>query len=216
MADPYILRLHPDLEAERKALEAAAAKDPTGREAKLFNALEDGLDALAEGREAEFDGKRMHSIQDKYGELGDHAEIKIEVDEEYAPNGYKFGASHRLTYQEAEGTAQDPRPVRRAIAFEPRKNGQPFVVSGQRNERAVSVGLDELDQAKAAEAAGGEAPITPVRMPLDTELATAIHAGTNPTHEKRGVSRPAETPIATNGASQTQARQREGPGMAKS
>jgi hypothetical protein len=214
MADPYVLRLHPELAAERKALETAAAQDPTGRDAKLFNALEDGLDALAEGREAEFDGKRMHSIQDRYGELGDHAEIKIEVDEEYAPNGYKFGASHRLTYQEAEGTTEDPRPVRRAIAFEPRKDGQPFVVSGQRNERALSVGLDELDQAKAAEATGGNAPITPVRMPLDTELATAIHAGTNPTHDKRGVTRPAETPVASNAASQAQAKQR-GPGVTK-
>jgi hypothetical protein len=214
MADPYVLRLHPDLEAERKALETAAAKDPNGRDAKLFNALEDGLDALEEGREAEFDGKRMHSIQDKYGELGDHAEIKIEVDEEYASNGYKFGPSHRLTYQEAEGTAEDPRPVRRAIAFEPRKGGQPFAVSGQRNERALSVGLDELDKAKAAETTGGQAPITPVRMPLDTELATAIHAGTNPTHDKRGVTRPAETPVATNAAAQTQAKQR-GPGVSK-
>lgn len=214
MADPYVLRLHPDLEAERKALETAAEQDPTGRDAKMFNALEDGLDALAEGREAEFEGKRMHSIQDKYGEIGDHAEIKIEVDEEYAPNGYKFGASHRLTYQEAEGTAEDPRPVRRAIAFEPRKGGQPFVVSGQRNERALSVGLDELDKAKAAETTGGNAPIAPVRMPLDTELATAIHAGTNPTHEKRGVTRPAETPVATNAAAQTQTKQR-GPGITK-
>jgi hypothetical protein len=77
------------------------------------------------------------------------------------------------------------------------------------------VGLDELDKAKAAEATGGNAPIAPVRMPLDTELATAIHAGTNPTHEKRGVTRPAETPVATNGAAQTQAKQR-GPGMTKS
>lgn len=210
MADPYRVVLHPDLAKERAALETAATKDPNGPEAKQLTQLDKGLDALAEGREAEFDGKRMHSIPSKYAEIGDHAELKIPVTQDVAPNGYVFpGASHRLTYQEAEGTKEDPTPVRRAVAFEPRKGGQPFTVTGQRHGRAVGVGIQELDNARAKESPTGT-EITPVRMKLDSELATAIHAGTNPGYEKGGtVKAPTETPVASNAATQDKSKQQQ-------
>jgi hypothetical protein len=197
MADPYVVHLHADLDRELTALEAAAERDPTGPEAKQYNAIWDGLDALAEGREAEFGGKRFHSIQEQYGELGDCAELKIPLVREFASNGYEFGPSHRLTYQEFEGTQEDPRPIRRAIAFEPRKDGRPFEVTAQRLGRAVGRPLPGLDAAKAAEAQRGGGGPAPVRMPLDTALAATIQAASNPAPASQAAVKPAEAPVAT-------------------
>lgn len=196
MADPYVVHLHPGLDRQLQELEAAALRNPAGPEAKEYNALWDGLDALAEGRESEFDGKRFHTIKEQYGELGDCAELKIPVVREFAENGYEFGPSHRLTYQEFEGTKADPRPIRRAVAFEPRKGGRPFEVTARRLERGAGVPLPGLAAARAAEAHHTGGPPAPVRMPLDPALAASIRAASNPAPASRAAVKPARTPVA--------------------
>jgi hypothetical protein len=216
MADPYRVLLHPDLAKDRADLQASANDmsptkdaDERARDAHRLNQLDKGLDALAEGREAEFAGKRMVSMNlDRHPDLGDCAELKIPVTQHFKKNGQPArGISDRLTYQEAEGTKEDPRPVRRAVAFEPRRGGRPFQVTNARQGRAVGVSIPELDEAKARENATGN-EITPVRIAGDTELANSIRAGTNPEYTKGGtVSAPTETPVASNAATQNQTKQ---------
>lgn len=217
MADPYRVVLHPDLARQRQALEASAndmspTKDAAerARDANELRQLDSGLDALAEGREAMFGGKRLISMRRKYPEIGDHAELKIPVVPHFTPDGRRRTTpSHRLTYQEAEGTSEDPRPVRRAVAFEPRRDAMPFFVTGQRLGRAIGVSIQELDDARAEEGTTGT-EMTPVRMKAGTALATAIHAGTNPGYEKGGTVRaPTETPVATKATGQAQPTQHE-------
>lgn len=196
MDDPYVVHLHPDLDRQLQQLEDAAVRSPGGPEAKAYNALWDGLDALAEGHESEFDGKRFRTLPEQYGELGDCAELKVPVIPEFASNGYEFGPSHRLTYQEFEGNEADPRPIRRAVAFEPRKDGRPFEVTAQRLDRNVGVPLPGLGAAKAAEARRGGGPPAPVRMPLDPALRDAMRAASNPAPASRAAVKPAAAPAA--------------------
>jgi hypothetical protein len=218
MADPYRVVLHPDLARQRAELEASATDmsptknaDDRARDAHRLSQLDKGLDALAEGRESEFSGKRMQSMLTTYPEIGDHAELKIPVTVDLKPNGQPYTSpSDRLTYQEAEPRSDDTdrRPIRRAVAFEPRQGGQPFRVTGQRHGRAVGVGIQELDDARAKENATGT-ETTPVRMTGDSELATAIRAGTNPGYHKGTVSAPKEAPVASNAATQDKTKQQQ-------
>lgn len=197
MADPYRLLVHPDLGRQLQELAAAAKEDPNGPEATEFAAVKDGLNALRHGREDRLDGKQLHSIVDKYGDISDCAEVKVPVVREFAPNGHEFGPSHRLTYREFDGTAEDPTPVREAIAFEPRKDGKSFVVTAARLGRPVGVTLEQLGQTQSQQSQTQQAQpqqvrtqqrqqsqrtqqaqrsTMPVRRPLPHELTEAARA----------------------------------------
>ncbi|HYU84694.1 MAG TPA: hypothetical protein VEK80_07790 [Kribbellaceae bacterium] len=124
MANEYRVVLHSGLSAQLKALEARANENPNGHEAREFKAALDGLRALRDGREAEYAGERL-GFSPKHPELRDCAEIKLPVVEEFNSRGRPMGPSHRVVYRDYDGTAEDPRPVRQAVAFEPRKDGRP-------------------------------------------------------------------------------------------
>ena len=61
----------------------------------------DGLKALQEGRESEYEGKQLGYGPNSY-DLRDAAQIKVPVFDEYKSNGWPLGPSHRMTYREFE------------------------------------------------------------------------------------------------------------------
>jgi hypothetical protein len=149
MAEQFQLNVFSQLGDELLELERSAKADPEGEAATKLAAAKAGLRALRDGRESEYGAKKFRALVDQYGDIGDCAEIKIPVVQEYAPNGYAFGPSHRMTYRDREAASGEPGSVplriRDVIAFEPRKDGTPFRVTAERLNRSVGTGMDGLN-----------------------------------------------------------------------
>jgi hypothetical protein len=174
----YHLVAHPELTAHLRELRDAAALDPNGPAAKQFAAVRDGLSALREGREADFDGKRL-GYSERSSDLRDCAEIKIAVLEEFTRAGHPRGPSHRLIYREFDATGSGQLPVRQVITFAPRRDGRPFEITAHRLGRAPGVPLAELDHLPTYAPRFGREPgrpVTPPRQPLPPDLAQALKA----------------------------------------
>jgi hypothetical protein len=174
----YHLVAHPDLRDHLRQLRDEAQRDPEGPAAKEFAAVRDGLSVLREGREADFDGKRL-GYSENASDLRDCAEIKVAVVDEFTRRGRPMGPSHRLIYREFEGTGPGQLPVRQVIAFAPRRDGRAFDVAADRLGRAPGVPLAELDHLPTFAPRNGREPgrpITPAREPLPPDLAQALKA----------------------------------------
>jgi hypothetical protein len=88
-----------------------------------LRALKRGLQALAEGREEELDGKRL-GYSPSHHDLRDCAELKIPVIPE-SRYGNDLGPSHRLVYREFE-PEDGGLPYREVVCFEPRDADRPL------------------------------------------------------------------------------------------
>ena len=98
MSFQYKLLLRAELRRQLLTLAHAAKTQPGMLRHREFDALKVGLRALAEGREAEYDGERL-GYSSKYADLRDCAEIKLPVVVELK-FGQELGPSHRLVYRE--------------------------------------------------------------------------------------------------------------------
>jgi hypothetical protein len=178
MTAKYQLLVHPELRDQLRKLHAKARQNPSGPEAKEFEAVRKGLSALRDGREADFSGERL-GYSDRHADLRDCAEIKLPVVAEFNRRGRPMGPSHRLTYREFEGPIAGDLPIRQPIAFEPRKDGRPFEVTAGRLGRTRGVPMSELQNLPNVAPAMGEAkdasrPVAPARQALPADLAQAM------------------------------------------
>jgi hypothetical protein len=136
----YHLIIDEALKAEMSAGQAAWKADPRSAAGHQFNAAMKALKALQEGREGEYEGKRLGYGPRSY-DLRDTAQIKVPVFEEYKDNGWPMGPSHRMTYREfdplpkVEGGKVVPdteaRPFRHVVAFAHRSE-DPAAITGER------------------------------------------------------------------------------------
>ncbi|GAA1555680.1 hypothetical protein GCM10009804_10700 [Kribbella hippodromi] len=170
----YRLLVNPELLGYLRALDRAAAAQPGGVRDRELRALKAGLRALANGDEAQFEGKRLRFLDH---DLSDCAEIKLPVIAETRGNR-QLGPSHRLVYREYQ--AEDGGlPYREAICFEHRKDNRPFEVAAKRLGRATGVRLATL------RSHGASSSITPPRQSLPPDLRKALAAAANvaPAHQ---------------------------------
>jgi hypothetical protein len=90
MTAKYQLLVHPELRDQLRKLHAEARQNPSGPEAKEFEAVRKGLSALRDGREADFSGERL-GYSDRHADLRDCAEIKLPVVAEFNRRGRPMG-----------------------------------------------------------------------------------------------------------------------------
>lgn len=184
-------------------LEHAAASQPDSLRGREFRALKLGLQALAEGREDEYDGKRL-GYSPGHHDLRDCAELKVPVVPE-ARHGHDLGPSHRLIYREFE--ADDGGvPYREAVCFAPRGSDLPFHIAGARLGREVGRPVPELANLpnhRPTFQRGAAEPTGPPRLPLPPDLRKALAAASNIAPARGAVSeqpaaqKPAGTPRRT-------------------
>lgn len=177
MTAKYRILVRPELRQHLIALSRAAKAQPHGLRDRELSALMTGLRALAEGREEEFEGRRL-GFSPNHHDLRDCAELKLPVVQEHR-HGHELGASHRLVYREFEAD-DGSLPVREAICFEPRKDDRPFAVAGTRLQRSVGARIQNLDgQSNTRPSIGlqreGQAS-GPVSQPLPPELRAVLAA----------------------------------------
>jgi hypothetical protein len=160
-------------------LEHAAASQPDSLRGREFRALKLGLQALAEGREDEYDGKRL-GYSPGHHDLRDCAELKVPVIPE-SRHGQDLGPSHRLIYREFEADDGGP-PYREAVCFAPRGSDLPFHIAGTRLGREVGRPVPELANLpnhRPAFQRGAAEPTGPPRLPLPPDLRKALAAASN-------------------------------------
>lgn len=162
----YRLLLKPEVMQQLAALShAAKTQQPGGLRHREFQALKQGLRALADGREEDFDGKRLgHRRHD----LSDCAEIKLDVVPETRHN-IELGPSHRLIYREFESDDGGP-PYREVVAFAHRKDDRPFDEAARRLDRQTGV------RSRTTRVTGQPPGIAPIRQPLPPDLRRALAA----------------------------------------
>jgi hypothetical protein len=136
-----------------------------------YRALQIGVRALIDGREASFDGKRLGY---RSHDLSDCAEIKLPVIPESRRNN-ELGPSHRLLYREFE-SEDGGLPYREIICFEPRKDDRPFEVAAARLGRARGTRIESL------EVVGATSDAAPVRQRLPPDLSKALAAASGVAH----------------------------------
>lgn len=180
MSDQYRLLVKPDVRRQFVALSQAAASQPDSLRGRELHALKLGLRALAEGREAEYDGKRL-GFSPNHHDLRDCAEIKLDVIPE-SRSGRDLGASHRLLYREFEAEDGGP-PYREVVCFEPRRGDRPFIVAANRLDRTLGVAMDNLSHLRSNRPTVGPqqatGPIAPPRLPLPPDLRKALAVASN-------------------------------------
>jgi hypothetical protein len=176
----YTILLRAELRRQLLTLAHAARTQPGTLRHRELDALKVGLRALAEGREAEYDGQRL-GYSSKYADLRDCAEIKLPVVVEMK-FGHELGPSHRLVYREFDAA---DRPVREAICFEHRRDDRPFTIAAQRLKREIGVRASALRNLPNSRPAMGDwkepsRPVSPPRRPLPADLEAALKAAKNP------------------------------------
>jgi hypothetical protein len=179
----YHLLIHPDLRAQINALSEARKQDPGSDAAKEYVAAIKGMQALARGEEAGYEGKQLGYGPGSH-DLRDAAELKVPVFQESNDRGRPMGPSHRLIYREFEPmpTVEDGRvvsdpnalPYRQVVAFDHRSK-DPAAIAGERLGRVR--GMPERDLHGIA---GGGRPsvgpqqqgvqTTPHRVPVPPDL----------------------------------------------
>jgi hypothetical protein len=183
----YKLLLRAELRRQLLTLAHAAKTQPGTLRHRELDALKVGLRALAEGREAEYDGERL-GYSSKYADLRDCAEIKLPVVVEMK-FGHELGPSHRLVYREFDAA---DRPVREAICFEHRRDDRPFTIAAQRLKREIGVRASALRSLPNSRPAMGDwkdpsRPVSPPRRPLPADLEATLKAASNPTATRASV-----------------------------
>ncbi|MFI7068276.1 hypothetical protein ACIBL3_45335 [Kribbella sp. NPDC050124] len=162
----YRVLLKPEVMQQLVALSRAAKTQQSGGlRRREFQALKQGLRALADGREEDFDGKRLGY---RRHDLSDCAEIKLAVVPETRHN-VELGPSHRLIYREFESDDGGP-PYREVVAFAHRKDDRPFDEAARRLNREAGV------RSRTTRAALQPDGIAPIRQPLPPELRKALAA----------------------------------------
>ncbi|TCC17136.1 hypothetical protein [Kribbella sindirgiensis] len=164
----YRLLVNQELLLYLRELERAAATQPGSLRARELRALRAGLRAIANGEEADFEGKRLRFATH---DLSDCAEIKLPVIPE-TRGSQELGASHRLIYREFQ-PEDGGLPYREAICFEHRKNDRPFEVAAKRLGREASVRRNTL------KSYGASSDIAPIRQALPQDLRIALAAASN-------------------------------------
>jgi len=162
-------------------LEQAAASQPGSLRDRELRALRLGLQALAEGREEDFAGKRL-GYSPGHHDLRDCAELKIPVIPE-SRYGNDLGPSHRLIYREFE-PEDGGLPYREVVCFEPRQADRPFDVAGSRLQREVgrpNPALAHLPNHRPRFQRGAAEPTGPPRLPLPPDLRRALAAASGVT-----------------------------------
>ncbi|GAA0624442.1 hypothetical protein HPO96_34125 [Kribbella sandramycini] len=145
--------------------QAAKGQEPGGLRAREYYALRLGIQAVIDGREAEFAGKRLTN---KRHDLSDCAEIKLAVVPEMR-RGSDLGPSHRLIYREFE--AEDGGlPYREVVAFAHRGNDRPFEEAAARLNRREGVRLQSFRPTSET------APPAPIRQALPPDIRAALAA----------------------------------------
>ena len=160
-------------------LEHAAASQPGSLRGLCICALKLGLQALAEGREDEYDGKRL-GYSPTHHDLRDCAELKVPVVAE-SRHGHDLGPSHRLIYREFESEDGGP-PYREAVCFAPRGSDLPFQIAGARLGREIGQPVPELAHLpnhRPTFQHGAAEPTGPPRLPLPPDLRKALAAAAN-------------------------------------
>jgi hypothetical protein len=176
MTQQYRLLVRDEVLQQLTELRRAAATQPGGLREREHKALALGLQALAQGQEANFAGKRLGITA---YDLSDCAEVKLSVIPE-SRGDRDLGPSHRLVYREFE--AEDGGlPYRQVIAFEPRKNDRPFKTAATRLGRDRGTRLNEFRPVTYTP------PTAPPRLALPDDLRTALAATS-------GVAPPSGTP----------------------
>jgi hypothetical protein len=179
MTARFRLLVRPRLRRELAMLEHAAASQPGSLRGREFRALKLGLQALAEGREDEYDGKRLGYSPDHH-DLRDCAELKVPVVPE-SRHGHDLGPSHRLIYREFEAEDGGP-PYREAVCFAPRGSDLPFQIAGTRLGREIGQPVPELAHLanhRPTFQRGAAEPTGPPRLPLPPDLRKALAAASN-------------------------------------
>ncbi|MGZ0152750.1 hypothetical protein ACXJJ3_37225 [Kribbella sp. WER1] len=164
----YRLLVNHDLLLYMRELDRAAASQPGGLRHREFRALRAGLQALAHGEEADFEGKRLRFADH---DLSDCAEIKLPVIPETRGN-QQLGASHRLVYREFKAEDGGP-PYREAICFEHRRDDRPFEVAANRLGREAGV------RRNTVRTYGASSEIAPLRQSLPPDIRRALAAAAN-------------------------------------
>lgn len=179
MTGQFRLLIGPRVRRELAMLEHAAASQPHSLRAREFRALKLGLQALAEGREQEYDGKRL-GYSPNHHDLRDCAELKVPVIAQ-SRHGHDLGPSHRLVYREFE--AEDGGlPYREAVCFAPRGDDVAFAVAAAQLRREVGRPVPELAHLpnhRPTFQRGAAEPTGPPRLPLPPDLRQALAAASN-------------------------------------
>lgn len=176
MTVQFRILIRPRLRRQLAMLEQAAASQPGSLRDREFRALRLGLRALAEGRETDFDSKRLGYSPDHH-DLRDCAELKVPVIAE-SRYGHDLGPSHRLVYREFE-PEDGGLPYREAVCFEPRAADRPFEVAGASLEREIgqpNPDLAHLPNHRPSFQRGSAEPTGPPRLPLPPDLRKALAA----------------------------------------
>ncbi|MFI6681736.1 hypothetical protein [Kribbella sp. NPDC050470] len=141
---------------------------------------------MADGREEDFDGKRLgHRRHD----LSDCAEIKLDVVPETRHN-IELGPSHRLIYREFESDDGGP-PYREVVAFAHRKDDRPF------DEAARRLGRETGVRSRTTRATAQPAGIAPIRQPLPPDLRKALAAASGVAPARAAGRSPTQRPPTT-------------------
>jgi hypothetical protein len=179
MTAQFRILIRPRLRRQLAVLEQAATSQPGSLRDSELRAVKLGLRALVEGREEDFDGKRL-GYSAGHHDLRDCAELKVPVIAE-SRYGNDLGPSHRLIYREFE-PEDGGLPYREAICFEPRGNDRPFEVAGSRLNREVgqpNPDLAHLPNHRPSFQRDATEPIGPPRLPLPPDLRKALAAASD-------------------------------------
>ncbi|GAA1576793.1 hypothetical protein GCM10009789_32900 [Kribbella sancticallisti] len=180
MSTQYRLIIRPELRRHLFVLQQAARSQPGGLRDREFKTVIDGLKALADGREEEFDGRRL-GYSPRHHDLRDCAEIKLQAIPE-SRGDRELGPSHRLIYREFEAEDGGP-PYREAVSFEPRRDDRPFIVAAARLNRKLGVRVEEFgsipDRRPTSGPRAQQGPAAPARQPLPPDLRRALAAASD-------------------------------------
>jgi hypothetical protein len=176
----YRLIIRPELRQHLFALQQAAKSQPGGLRDREFRAVIDGLKALAEGREEDFNGRRL-GYSAEHHDLRDCAELKVPVISE-SRGDRELGPSHRLIYREFE-PADGGLPYREAVCFAPRRDDRPFIAAAEILNRKLGVRVQEFNSIPDRRPTSGphaqQGPAAPVRQPLPPDLRKALAAASD-------------------------------------
>ncbi|WP_198675864.1 hypothetical protein [Kribbella monticola] len=191
----------PEVRRQLAELGRAAQSQPRGLRDREYRALRLGLQALANGQEAAFGGKRL-GFSAKHHDLRDCAEIKLPVVQETRKN-QDLGRSHRLIYREFEPEDGGP-PYRQVISFEHRGDDRPFEVAGQRLGREIGSRHQALDAVSNLRPQFGpreSSEAAPIRRPLPPDIRAALAAASDVAPARGAVNPPgtATSPRAPTG-----------------
>jgi hypothetical protein len=198
MTAQFRILVRPRLRRQLAVLEQAATSQPGSLRDRELRALKLGLQALAEGREEDFDGKRL-GYSPGHHDLRDCAELKVPVIAE-SRYGNDLGPSHRLIYREFE-PEDGGLPYREAVCFEPRGNDRPFEVAGSRLNREVgqpNPDLAHLPNHRPSFQRGPAEPTGPPPRPPPPDLRKALAAASDVAPARGAVTTqpPAQDPSA--------------------